>query len=270
MKATPLIAIALATFTFAGVAHAGPGPISPLYLTYYGSSNIVVVQGNSVIQTFPEAYSPGNELPIAVWGDVRTTGYSPSHSTGGQYTLGGAPTGTSYALPSVISGGGAYDSTSDGSHNYLVDYYFGGVYQTARDFTNPVALFNAGANNVGITYDAANNSLWISGYGSSTTVADYSLNGALLSSFSTGQLYNSALALDPADQTLWLVNGLNGNLEQYSQAGVLLSVGPNVGFPYGGEFNLEPATTTPEPGTLVMFGSGILGLAGVLRRKINL
>lgn len=28
--------------------------------------------------------------------------------------------------------------------------------------------------------------------------------------------------------------------------------------------------TTPEPGTLVMFGSGIIGLAGMLRRKINL
>lgn len=27
--------------------------------------------------------------------------------------------------------------------------------------------------------------------------------------------------------------------------------------------------TTPEPGTLVMFGSGIIGLAGMLRRKIN-
>ena len=27
---------------------------------------------------------------------------------------------------------------------------------------------------------------------------------------------------------------------------------------------------TPEPGTLIMFGSGIVGLAGVLRRKINL
>jgi len=26
----------------------------------------------------------------------------------------------------------------------------------------------------------------------------------------------------------------------------------------------------PEPGTLVMFGSGIIGLAGILRRKINL
>ena len=29
-------------------------------------------------------------------------------------------------------------------------------------------------------------------------------------------------------------------------------------------------TSTPEPGTLVMLGSGIIGLAGVLRRKINL
>ena len=27
--------------------------------------------------------------------------------------------------------------------------------------------------------------------------------------------------------------------------------------------------TTPEPGTLIMFGSGVIGLAGILRRKIN-
>jgi PEP-CTERM motif len=29
-------------------------------------------------------------------------------------------------------------------------------------------------------------------------------------------------------------------------------------------------TATPEPGTLIMFGSAMIGLAGVLRRKINL
>jgi len=30
-----------------------------------------------------------------------------------------------------------------------------------------------------------------------------------------------------------------------------------------------PTPGTPEPGTLVMFGSGVIGLAGLLRRKFN-
>ena len=43
--------------------------------------------------------------------------------------------------------------------------------------------------------------------------------------------------------------------------------------PIGSEaFNIYgmSQTTTPEPGTLVMFASGILGLGGVLRRKLSL
>jgi|SRR5271165_3728424 len=210
MKAPSLVAVALVTIALAGVAQAGPGPTSPLYLTT-GGSNILVVQGNSVIQTFPTAYGRF-EFPIAVYGDIRTTGIWPNNQ-GGQYTLGGTPTGTTYDLPGIISGAGAYDSTSDGSHNYLVDFGTGTVYQTARDYTNPTALFTiSGApTDVGITYDAANHSLWISGW-TNSTVADYSLSGGLLSSFSTGHVYNGALALDPVDHTLWLVNHLTYNL----------------------------------------------------------
>jgi hypothetical protein len=264
MKAPFFAAVALVAVAFAGVAQAGP--TSKLYLT--DQPSIEVVQGNS-ITSFPEAYGSPTEGPIAVWGDVRTTGWDYSGPYGGQYTLSGIPTGTTYVLPwdATAPYNSAYDSTSDGSHNYLVTFVSGLVYQASRDFTNPTGLFYAGPESEGITYDGANNSLWISGLGS-TTVADYSLSGTLLSSFSTGHDANYALALDPADHTLWLVNERTGNLEQYSTAGVLLSIGPYVGGAYGGEFDLAP--TTPEPGTLIMFGSGILGLAGVLRRKINL
>jgi hypothetical protein len=268
MKAPFLVTVAVVAITLTATAQ--NGPISPLYLTFTGGNlgpDIYVVQGNNVINTFPAAYNsvPAYEIPIAVYGDVRTTGWSSSYPLGGQYTLGGTPTGTSYVLPSVISSGGAFDSTTDGAHNYLVDYYTGIVYQTARDFTNAVPLFTVGFENEGITYDPFNHSLWISGYGVDTMVTDYSLNGTVLSSFSTGHADNAALALDPADHTLWLVNNQGTDrLEQYSTTGTLLNVGPFVGYNLGGEFNM-----TPEPGTLVMFGSGVLGLAGLLRRKLN-
>ena len=79
----------------------------------------------------------------------------------------------------------------------------------------------------------------------------------------------SGLALDPADETLWSVDYTTGRLAQYDQNYNWLGFGPYVGYAQGLEFNLGP-TPTPEPGTLVLFGSGILGLAGLARRKINL
>lgn len=38
----------------------------------------------------------------------------------------------------------------------------------------------------------------------------------------------------------------------------------------GGTTTTNTSSTTPEPGSIMLFGSGILGLAGVLRRKLNL
>jgi hypothetical protein len=47
--------------------------------------------------------------------------------------------------------------------------------------------------------------------------------------------------------------------------------GGSIAFDDGGSATLSGgAGTTPEPGSIVLFGSGLLGLAGMLRRKINL
>ncbi len=250
-------------------ATAQTGPTSTLYLTIdQGAySYFQVVQGNSVSAPVRTSYGT-DEFPIAVWGDVRTDGNDPT-IPGGQYTLGLTPTGTSYApLPGFISQ--PDDGTSDGTHNYVVDTQGGIVYQTARDFTNVVPLFNSGLPFAeGITYDPVNKSLWICSYFQSTFIDDFSLSGTLLSSFDVGHSNNFGLAMDPADHTLWLTNNSTLELEQYSTTGTLLSLGPFVSGSGGAEFNLAP-TTTPEPGTLIMFGSGILSLAGILRRKIKL
>lgn len=65
------------------------------------------------------------------------------------------------------------------------------------------------------------------------------------------------------------------------QWGWATGVGPGLGYqcffgacgPTGTSFAFAldgtPVSTTPEPGTLVMIGTGILGLAGTLRRKLR-
>src|SRR5664279_1589954 len=109
MKAPFVTAVCLVALAFTGVAMAGP--TSPLYLTYTvdlnGGHSIVVVKGNT-LTSFAEAYGAPDEVPIAVAGDVRTTGNSPT-TIGGQYSLAGVPTGTNYFLPAIAST--AYDST---------------------------------------------------------------------------------------------------------------------------------------------------------------
>src|SRR5580704_16571023 len=47
--------------------------------------------------------------------------------------------------------------------------------------------------------------------------------------------------------------------------------GGSIAFDDGGSATLSGGGgTTPEPSSMVLFGSGLLGLAGILRRKINL
>jgi hypothetical protein len=53
-----------------------------------------------------------------------------------------------------------------------------------------------------------------------------------------------------------------------------VDVGPDLvnsgTFPYTIYSGYLVGTSLPEPGTLVLFGSGILGMAGLIRRKLNL
>src|SRR5271165_3319137 len=89
-----------------------------------------------------------------------------------------------------------------------------------------------------------------------------------------GQQYFMILGpMDPTDTSieLWNFNnqGVNGNGELYSNDGGQ-SWGNNGFGPLGAFDILASSGTTPEPGSLLLFGSGLFGVFATIRRRMNL
>jgi len=270
------------------------GPISPYYLDNYNTDTIYVVQGTSVINSFPWAYGAGTsgcpsgaycEGGLAVTNVVSTTWFGNffgAAGTAGEYSLSGTPIGSWSDTPPLAgeSTSEVTDGTSDGTSNYAVEYQNSNgtenVIVTNLDWQNPTVLFqicSCSEDYSGIAYDPANNSLWISGY-FLDTISDYSLTGTLLSSFTTGLLRMTALGFDPADGTLWFSNHQSSTLYQYSTSGTLLQDGTPSGLPsdynLSGDFAEVAPSSIPEPSSLVMFGTalaGVVSFGAVKRRK---
>lgn len=282
------LALGLILLATTAVCWAGSftGPSGALFLTDSTNSTIYVVQGNSVVASFPEAYAGSfSESVIAVTagnGIATRTYYTGDSSGGGQYTLGGTPTGVLYGdpLPAGVTSDFAWDGTSNGVNNFFVeDFGVTGtgshtetVYATGLDWSNPVALFSVQTipgtsvgEYRGISYDPLNNSLWLGGW-DDEIIADYSLSGTLLSSFVPQSFENGALAFDPSDGTIWVAAGGSNLLDQYSTTGTLLQSGTPIGLPAGTILGGEFIEATPEPATWTAMFSGLVALAG-LRRK---
>lgn len=219
-------------------------------------------------------FSIGDEYALAVGSTIRSLGNGNQGSggpsiDGHEYTLAGTPTGASYTYP--VPSAAFYDGTSDGVLNYSVDYLTGDVYSFNSDWTNPVLLFNSGVNSpIGITYDSAHKSLWISGY-SSTTLYEFSLAGVALSSFSQGSAQIAGLAYDPLTGNL-VFNGVSGNtLYQYSTLGNLVGSqtyvagSPNI---LGLDAAIAGSAAVPEPTTWTLV-SGALGMLWLGRSRLR-
>ena len=81
------------------------------------------------------------------------------------------------------------------------------------------------------------------------------------STLAGGTYYLNLTGVDGSLEWDTTSNPLNGNNAYYKdQNGVLTSNIPGQGFKILG-------TSTPEPGSILLFGSGVLGVAGVLRRR---
>ncbi len=296
-------AVVLLSVAFPGVAPASSiaanfvGPVSPFYLASGGG--ISVIQGNRVVRTIPFAYAGGTSEgvfavsgPDAASGRIRTRASEPDTydfpiGTAGTYTPSGPAAGTGYSPPPV-AWGRVYDGTTDGTWNYFTDHGRG-VYRADFYWQNPEFLFDpygcpptSGYDDTcdahglsGIAFDPVRNSLWISSV-PSRFIREYSLTGILLSEFFTPPVVypggieyfgNAALALDPADHTLWVIGRSSGYFQQWSADGRLLEstfLGDldasfqNRGFYEGAEFQI---IAIPEPSAFMLAAASLVMLA---------
>jgi len=92
---------------------------------------------------------------------------------------------------------------------------------------------------------------------------------------------SAGINLNPGDFFVIDVSGgpgccnLAGSTNPYPGGDLFLDIGGNITdytqlFGYSMAFQTYMGSSTPEPGSLILLGSGVLGLAGVLRRRINL
>jgi hypothetical protein len=229
------------------------GPTSELYLTSKtesggGKAQIDVVQGTNVVRGWTTKH--GDEVGLAVNDAIRTLGVLSvpvPGDVGAEYTLAGTYTGTDYPFPvSSIKSLQILDGASDGLRNYAWDFNNNDAWQFDGNWANGTNLFHLPetVSRAGITYDRADGTLWLSGYNASV-IEHRSLNGTLLSSFAVPHGSNVALALDPADGTLWFLStAVPGVLVQYSRTGQFLSSQyyPTLSVKniLGGEFHLRP------------------------------
>lgn len=197
----------------------GRAQTSELFLMAGDQSTFHVIQGGVRLRSWSVA--PGSaqyQYPIAVTNVIRTTGAN-VNEIGAQYDLNGNDLTLRFPHPPGTAR--CWDGTTDGVNNYAIDGV-GAIFRFQSDWTNPVQLFSVSSFG-GIAYDGTTNSLWVSLW-TGNTITNYTMTGTVISSFNAGHQRNMALALDPADGTLWLHDrNATGTYEQWSRTGTLLS-----------------------------------------------
>lgn len=201
---------------------------------------------------------------------LNPSSYLPS---GSNYDISGNASGIVTPGPDPIVGNllnqvynGSYGARVNDWHN---NYSVSVISQTVTNYTDPFIYFAWAAvleSSHGPT-DSDNFTLQLIDQTTHTALINLTYdsydNGQIFHSY--GYWYYTDWQIEKLD-----VSGLQGHDFTLTLLGSDCPYGGHAGYVYLDGFGgTPPPPTTPEPGTLITLGSGILGLAGILRRKIT-
>ncbi|OHB76952.1 MAG: hypothetical protein A2W31_04330 [Planctomycetes bacterium RBG_16_64_10] len=216
------------------------GPTSRYYLTEGDAARLLVVESGAVVDN----WTTGSRLlPLAIADTISIYPRSPGFSDGIEFTLDGTPTGVTYPWQAGPTGQLLDGGTDAAAHNFASEWDGGqGIWQFDLDWTNPTRLFPTTIRTIGITYDIADQTLWIAQDGG--MIQRVTNDGTVLSQFDPdgeGGRWG-ALAWEPATDTLWAHRHESDVLRQWDKDGTLLQEVTVPGlvqlplFIWGGEF----------------------------------
>jgi hypothetical protein len=247
-----------------------------LYVTNFiaGSISRFDNSGNNLLtnwvtgQTNPESISMVNGAFPALVGDAGRTTIAQYSSSGGllnTYTVASGPRGTDWV--DLLPNGNTVLYTSEGTQIYSYNLIGGQNTPFATGLPGAAAYalreITSGTFAGYVLVADSSAALLLTPSGAIMTV--YNLPGNTGSDF--------ALNLDPTGNFFWTADAGSGEVWEVDIATGAIMEHWNSGFPIStfglAVFGEHGQGTTPEPGTLIMFGSGVLGLAGIIRRKMN-
>ena len=280
MKKLLLVCCAGALLSLSGIA----GTVITLYANNATSGAPYIYQINATTGAVLNTYTNLQGINGRGVVDVGNTLYYTVAQDGNVYKY-DLSTQTQLGVAFNVAGASGLSSmTYDGTNFWIGDYSgTNKAYQYSPTGTllKTVTLINCGGNCDGLTYFKQGGVGYLlsnrfdGGFGGPNAYDVYDTNGNLVTAalFTSTSAYSTGVAWDGSN--FWTSNLYSPSITEWSMSGVQLGTNTLTGYSLtplieGMSFNFQQTVGTPEPGTLIMFGTGLLGLFGAARRKFHI